>query len=52
MVLLDDAPEAMTRVITEQASQLKRPPKTAMEVLDELELPAPKFAAAVRDRLR
>ena len=52
MVLLDEAPEAMTRVITEQASQLKRPPKTAMEVLDELELPAPQFAAAVRDRLR
>ena len=52
MILLDEAPERMTRVIIEQASQLKRPPKTAMEVLDELALQAPQFAATVRDRLR
>jgi predicted nucleic acid-binding protein len=45
-------PDAIERIITEQAGRLTNPPQSAAQVLDNLALEAPAFADAVRDRLR
>ena len=44
-------PEAMTRIVAQQATQLRRPPMTAIEILDVLAADAPQFVALVRSRL-
>jgi hypothetical protein len=41
-------PKQIVHLIDEQASELKRPPLTVTEVLDNLALHAPMFAAPVR----
>jgi len=51
MSLFGVAPETMTRIVIEQAEQLKNPPKTVGEVLDAIAWVAPQFAAAVRSGL-
>ncbi|MBC6422167.1 MAG: PIN domain-containing protein [Hormoscilla sp. SP5CHS1] len=51
MRLFYEYSERMMRIITEQAAQLRNPPKTVEEVLDELALDAPQFAAAIRSGL-
>jgi predicted nucleic acid-binding protein len=45
-------PDAIERIITEQAGRLTNPPQSVSQVLDNLALEAPAFADAVRDRLR
>jgi predicted nucleic acid-binding protein len=47
--LLDLEPEQMVRIVTQQAADLRNPAKTLDDVLDELALHAPGFAAAIRD---
>jgi hypothetical protein len=47
--LLDLEPELMVRIVTQQAADLRNPAKTLDDVLDELALHAPGFAAAIRD---
>ncbi|MGK7905122.1 MAG: PIN domain-containing protein [Hormoscilla sp.] len=51
MFLFKKYSERMMQIITEQAAQLKNPPKTVEEVLDDLAPIAPQFAAAVRSGL-
>jgi len=51
MSLFGVAPETMTRIVIEQAEQLKNYPKTVGEVLDAIAWVAPQFAAAVRSGL-
>lgn len=51
MYLLDEAPETMLRIVRQQAAELRNPPRTVIEVLDELALSAPQFAVVVRSRL-
>jgi hypothetical protein len=51
-LLLDLAPDTMMRIIAEQAEDLKNPPQSVEQVLDNLALDAPAFADAVRERLR
>jgi hypothetical protein len=49
--LLDLAPERVTRLIAEQATDLHAPPMTVNQILDEIAVHAPQFAAAVRQRI-
>jgi predicted nucleic acid-binding protein len=51
VALFDAAPEQMVRILTEQAADLHAPPMTIEEVLDQIAVPAPGFAALVRARL-
>ncbi|MGI8855670.1 MAG: PIN domain-containing protein [Thermomicrobiales bacterium] len=51
-LLLDRAPDAMIRIITEQSEDLKNPPQSVQQVLNNLSLEAPAFTDAVRNRLR
>ena len=51
MFLFKKYSERMMQIITEQAAQLKNPPKTVEEVLSDLALVAPQFAAEVRSGL-
>jgi len=49
--LFDLAPTVIERVITEQASDLKNPPQSVEQVLNNLSLEAPAFVRAIRERI-
>ncbi|NER37404.1 MAG: PIN domain-containing protein [Oscillatoria sp. SIO1A7] len=49
--LFNENPEAMTRIVAQQATQLRRPPIAVKEILDVLAADAPQFVALVRPRL-
>lgn len=49
--LFDRDTDLMVQIIAEQAHDLRNPPKTAYEVLDELALQTPRFAALMRTAL-
>lgn len=49
--LFDASPDAILRVLREQAADLRRPPMTVEDVLGRLERVAPTFVALVRVRL-
>jgi predicted nucleic acid-binding protein len=51
-LLLDLAPDTMMQIITEQAEDLKNPPQSVAQILNNLSLDAPTFADAVRGRMR
>lgn len=51
MYLFDEAPRTMIQIVRAQAAQLTRPPKTVEEVLNDISVQAPQFAAAVRSRM-
>ncbi len=44
------APDTVEQIITEQASDLKNPPQSVHQVLDNLSLEAPTFVRAIRER--
>jgi predicted nucleic acid-binding protein len=51
LIELDDqAPARMTRIVRQQASNLRRPPMSPQEVLDVLALHAPQFAERLASR--
>ena len=49
--LFDAGPDAILRVLQEQAADLRRPPMTVEDVLGRLERVAPRFVAQVRAKL-
>lgn len=49
--LFDEAPKTMMEIVTQQAAELRNPPRTVTEVLDELVLHTPQFSAIVRSQL-
>jgi len=51
MILFRQNSETMMGIVREQAAELRKPPKTVEEVLDDIALVAPQFAAAVRSGL-
>jgi hypothetical protein len=51
MELLDASPDAIVRVLQEQAADLRRPPMTVEDVLGRLERVAGSFVALVRAKL-
>jgi predicted nucleic acid-binding protein len=50
-LLLDLAPDTMMRIIAEQSGDLKNPPQSVEQVLNNLSLEAPTFADAIRGRM-
>jgi len=48
--LFDASPDAIRRVLQEQAADLRRPPMTVEDVLERPERVAPRFAALVRSK--
>jgi predicted nucleic acid-binding protein len=48
--LFEASPEAIVRVLQEQAADLRRPPMNVEDVLGRLERVAPRFAAMVRSK--
>lgn len=50
--LFDEAPKTMMQIVRAQAEQLRRPPKTVAEVLDDISVHAPQFATVVRSRMK
>lgn len=51
MYLFAETPEIMICIVTQQAADLRNPPKTLEDILDELTLQVPQFVALVRSEL-
>jgi hypothetical protein len=48
LVLLNKAPQEMTRILREQALEFQAPPLSAFDILDRFAITAPSYAAAIR----